>query len=141
MYQEHESQITGTTSSTFYGQMMSDQIKAEESAAVVALELLSTCCGFEINDYNYREAQFQMMRARQAERRVRTIEVQRATKMHALRNVCNQATEFRPAAYIYSRSEDTTYAGPAPPRTREKMLAFGLSNIIPNVVQPNVTEE
>ena len=144
MYQEHESLIHGTTRHTFYGQMMSNQMKAEERAAVAALEFLCSCYGFEINDINCRGAQFQMMRARQAERRVRTLEIQRVTTMHALRNACHQASDVLPIEVqnpdtIYPRPVDTTYA--APPRTRAEMLAFALSNIITNVVHSNTPEE
>ena len=144
MYQEHESQIHGTTRHTFYGQMMSNQMKAEEHAAVAALQFLCSCYGFEITDINYREAQFHMMRVRQAKRRVRTLKILRVTTMHALRNACHQASDVLPIEVqnpdtIYPRPEDTTYA--APPRTRAEMLAFVLSNIITNVVQPNTLEE
>jgi hypothetical protein len=34
------------------------------------------------------------------------------------------------------QTQDTTYAGPAPPRTNAEVLAFALSRIINNIVQP-----
>ena len=43
---EHQSHIPGATRHTFYGRLMSDQIKAEESAAMVALQFICSCYGF-----------------------------------------------------------------------------------------------
>ena len=72
---EHQSPNHGATRRTFYGRLMSDQVEAEE-AAVVALQFLCSCYGFGINECYYREAQSQMTGARQAERRLRTLEIQ-----------------------------------------------------------------
>ena len=82
-----------------------------------------------------------MTRARQAERTMRTLESQRATTLHALRNTCNRVSEVLPIPLqnpdtIDPRSEDTIHAGPMPPRTRAEISAFRLNNIISNVVEP-----
>ena len=82
-----------------------------------------------------------MTRARQAERTMRTLESQRATTLHALRNTCNWVSEVLPTQLqnpdtIDPRSEDTIYAGPMPPRTRAEISAFRLS--IFQIVQSNV---
>ena len=53
---EHQSQNPDATRRTFYGPLTSDQVEAEESAAVVALQFLCSCYGFGINEYNYRES-------------------------------------------------------------------------------------
>jgi hypothetical protein len=43
------------------GEIMNTPRQAEESAAMTAIEFLSCRFSFKIDDYNYREAQTQMM--------------------------------------------------------------------------------
>lgn len=62
---------------TFYWRPMSDQKKSWRKCSYeMALQFLCSCYGFGINYYNYREARSQMMRARRAKRRLRTLEIQ-----------------------------------------------------------------
>lgn len=130
----------------FRGELLSDPIAAEESAAAGALQFLCSFYGFEMNDSNYRKAHNQMMKVRLAERRIYMMRNQQATTVQALRSACNQASNVLPIQVrnsngIYPRPEDTIYAGSTPPRTSAEKLASALSNIITDAVQPNNFEE
>jgi hypothetical protein len=117
---------------------------------MAAIELLCHRFGFKIDDYNYREAQTEMMRAGQAQevlyhaqqdkREVHRLRNQRVDMLlGGIRIAGSQASDVLPIVMhgpdtMKPQPQGTIYAGP-------EMLAFALSNIINNIFHPPTPKE